>query len=918
MFSKSILLTTLVGLCFFATMPSIHAQKFDIFELMERRDLKLAEVDKIAQSYFQTVGTGQGTGYKQYNRWYNEQQFHLTPEGYLRDPEDEFQAYLKTASPRSALLNTWTELGPFTKNPTSSWNPGVGRLTWVAIHPSDESTIYVSSPGGGIWKSTDAGASWTPLIDFVNSSWMNVYALCIDPLNVNTIYAGLSSGGVLKSTNAGATWATTGSGPSGIRKIMVHPSNSNIVFACASGGFYRSTNGGGSWTRTETTGKWDMEFKPDDSNTIVASGSTNTIWRSTDNGVTWTSQTVTGSGRTLLAVTAADPNVVYVLQANGSLFGWFYKSTNAGTSYTTQITGGASNNYFGYEASGTGTTGQATYDMAMCANPTNANEVHIAGIICWVSTNGGTSFTATTEWFYPNSTGYNHADVHGLEWINNTIYSVSDGGLYKTTNKGGDWTDMMNGIGIRQLYRLGVSKTTAGMLASGAQDNGTIYRQSGLNWVEWLGADGMEAIISPNDANLAIGTSQNGGIYRTTNAGNSRTSLTKPNSGNWVTPLAWHPTSQDTVYGGFTGVYRSSNKGTSWTDIASGVITSTVTCLAVAPSNAQYIYASIGTTLYRTKNAGATWTTITASGSISSICVSPSNPEKLWITTTASSDNVQVSTNFGTSFTTITAGLPAIAARSVCVDNTTVENLYVGMNIGVYHRNNDNPTWTEQAAGLPLVAVNEVEVQHVSGKLFVATYGRGIWESPLKAGIIPVELTKFEGFVAEKANKLAWQTAAQSHFSHCVLERSADGMKGWETLAQVSVKNNSGGFANYDFEDVTPLDLGYYRLIMVDNDGSSAYSKIISIARQSQKWGSLKLSPNPVKEDALIEFSTNSTQPFSLILTDVSGREVKILRGVKSADLARYKFPMQDLTQGVYYLTITDGVLKTTQKVFKF
>ena len=892
-------------------------QNIDIFELMERRDLKLSEMHKIAQDYFQQVGTGQGTGYKQYNRWYHEQQFHLTPEGYIRNPEEEFEAYVNATKTQANLASTWTELGPFQKTPTSSWNPGVGRLTWVAIHPSNESIIYVSSPGGGIWKSTNAGSSWTPLIDFVNSTWMNVFSLCIDPQNVNTIYAGLSGGGVLKSTDAGATWATTGTGPSGIRKVVVHPSNSDIVFACTSGGLYRSTNGGGEWTRTETSSKWDVEFKPNNPNIMVASGSSNVIWRSTDNGVTWNAQTLTGSGRALLAVTPADPEVVYVVQANGSLFGWFYKSTDGGTSYTTLITGIATNNYFGYNSDGSGTTGQATYDMAICANPVNADEVHFAGIICWVSTNGGTSFTATTEWIYPNSRGYNHADVHGLEWVNSTIYSVSDGGVYKSTNNGGDWTDLTTSIGIRQLYCLGVSKSGAGMLASGAQDNGTIYRQSGLNWVEWLGADGMEAIISPNNSSIAIGTSQNGSIYRTTNAGSSRSDLTKPNDGNWVTPIVWHPTHQDTVYGGWTGVYRSSNQGTSWTNIASGVITAKVTCLTIAPSNTQYIYASIGATLYRTKDAGVTWTTVTPGGSISSICVSPLNPEKLWITTTSSSNNVLVSTDFGTNFTALTSGLPAIGARSISVDNTLTENLYVGMNLGVYHRSNDSPTWAEQAMGLPYVAVNEVEVQTISGKLFVATYGRGIWESPLKGGVVPVELTKFEGASILNINKLTWQTASQVNFSHFILERSYDGMKGWETIAQIPVKTKSVGLIDYDFDDKEPLELTYYRLIQVDKDGQSAYSKIISIASKSQKWSSLKLSPNPVKDDLTIEFTTSSTLPLSLILTDIAGKDIKILRGIKSTDLAQFKFNLQDLTNGVYYLTITDGVLKISQKIFK-
>ncbi len=321
--------------------------------------------------------------------------------------------------PNSTEAANWTELGPTTWNRTSSWNPGTGRLTAIAIHPSNESVIYVGSPGGGLWKSINAGANWQPLTDN-NSTWMSIFALTIDPVDQNIVYAGTSgSAGLLKSTNAGATWANAGSGPSGtIRKILIHPTTTNIVFAAATNGIWRSTNAGTSWTQVHSGSKEDIEFKPDNLNIMYASG--NDVYRSTDNGVTWTqagvAEGITNTGRTLVAVSPANPNYVYAVQASGSLFGRMYKSTDAGLTFTTTVVGNPASgtNYFGYETTGTGTGGQATYDMAMDVSPTNASEVYIAGIICWKSVNEGTSFTAITAWSLPNSIGYNHADVHGL------------------------------------------------------------------------------------------------------------------------------------------------------------------------------------------------------------------------------------------------------------------------------------------------------------------------------------------------------------------------------------------------------------------------------------------------------------------------------------------------------------------------
>lgn len=714
----------------------------NIYELMEREDLSIQEVESWANDYFSRVGTGQGTGFKQYQRWLYERKFHLDENGYFISSEREDRAYyegLRSMGVQKRTTMTWSELGPTGWSYTSGWNPGVGRITSVAVDPTDTTKIYVSSPGGGLWKSTNSGTSWTPLIDFVNSSWMSVYNLCIDPNNTSTLYAALSSGGVLKSTNSGTTWTTTGSGPSTSRRVRVHPSNSSIVFCAANNGIYRSTNGGTNWTQVNSMTMEDIEFKPDNPDIMYASGSgSSSVWRSTDNGVTWTALTsgngITNTGRTLLGVSPNDPNIVYAVQASGSVFGRMYKSTDGGQNYVTTVVGNpsAGTNYFGYESNGTGTTGQATYDMAICVNPQNASEVHIAGIICWKSTNGGTSFVAETVWYYPNSTGYNHADVHALEWVNNTIYSGSDGGVYKSINQGGDWIDLSAGLGIRQFYRIACAKTNANVITTGAQDNGSSFRRSTGSWIDWLGADGMDNIISPTNADIAIGTSQYGDIYKTTNAGANYSNLSKPASGNWVTPLVMHPTSHDTVYGAWTGVWRSSNGGSSWSNL-SPTITVTLDALAVSPANTKYIYTSKGSTLYRTSNGGTSWSSATAPATINSIYVSKNDPNKIWIACNNTTNRVYVSTDMGSTYSDLSSGLPALSARSVVVDEDASGTIYVGMNIGVYYRDSITNTWAEHGTGLPLVAINEVEFQKSGGKLRVATYGRGVWESNLQS-----------------------------------------------------------------------------------------------------------------------------------------------------------------------------------------
>ena len=739
-------------LLLFSFAISTSAQE-QIFELMERTDLTLQQVQTRANRYFDSAGTGRGTGYKQFQRWLYERKFHTDENGNYISPQTDWNNYLQSLpslqnnnSNNIIAAGNWTELGPWGWNRTSSWNPGTGRISAVAVLPSNEQVIYVGSPGGGLWKTTNGGTNWQPLTDN-NSTWMSIFAITFDPTNQNTIYVGTNGSGILKSTNGGTTLAPAGGGPGGnVRKILIHPSNASIVFAACTNGIWRSTNSGASWTQVHSGGKEDIEFKPDDLNVMYAAG--NDVYRSVNNGITWTQASVaegiTNTGRTLVSVSAANPNYVYAVQGNGSQFGRLYKSTDAGLTFTTTVVGNpaTNTNYFGYETSGAGTGGQATYDMAMDVSPTNPAEVYIAGIICWKSVNEGTSFSPITAWSLPNSVGYNHADVHGLFWVNSTIYSISDGGIYKSINNGDDWIDLSTGLGIRQFYRMANSQTNATVITGGAQDNGSVVRQASTgNWADWLGADGMEGLVSPTNHLNIWGTSQNGSIYRSTNGGNSYSGLPKPSNGQWVTPLAIHPSIETIVYGGWTGVYKSTNSGTSWTNISGTTITTTLADLAVAPSDPNYIYASNGAALYVTTDDGATWATRSAPATINDIAVDPTNPSKIWVACNSATNRVMVSTDAGATFTSVSSNLPNIIARTIVVDDNTPRGMYVGMNIGVYYKTESDVNWTNYSDNLPLVAINELEIQKNSGKIRVATYGRGVWESPVVSALPPGSFT---------------------------------------------------------------------------------------------------------------------------------------------------------------------------------
>ncbi len=147
-----------------------------------------------------------------------------------------------------------------------------------------------------------------------------------------------------------------------------------------------------------------------------------------------------------------------------------------------------------------------------------------------------------------------------------------------------------------------------------------------------------------------------------------------------------------------------------------------------------------GPALYVTTNDGATWAVRSAPSSITDITVDPTNPSKIWIACNSSSNRILVSTDAGATFTNISSNLPAIAARTIVVDDNTPRGMYAGMNIGVYYKTEADVNWTNYSDNLPLVAINELEIQKVAGKIRVATYGRGVWESPL-ADAVPAGFT---------------------------------------------------------------------------------------------------------------------------------------------------------------------------------
>ncbi|HRD40498.1 MAG TPA: glycosyl hydrolase, partial [Bacteroidia bacterium] len=201
-----------------------------------------------------------------------------------------------------------------------------GRLNFITIHPAGSNTLFVGAPAGGLWKSTNGGTSWTTNTDFLTVTGCS--DLAIDPSNPDIMYLATGDGdagdtystGILKSTDGGNTWVATGlawtvNQGRVIRRLIINPTNPQILIAATNVGIYRTTNAGTTWTQVFTTSTHDLEFKPGNPNTVYAGGATFRI--SNDGGATWATVNAglptTGVNRMAVAVTPNDPNYVYVL-----------------------------------------------------------------------------------------------------------------------------------------------------------------------------------------------------------------------------------------------------------------------------------------------------------------------------------------------------------------------------------------------------------------------------------------------------------------------------------------------------------------------------------------------------------------------------------------------------------------------------
>ena len=662
--------------------------------------------------------------------------------------------------------SNWTSQGP---------SNIAGRVNALAVKPNDENTLLAGFATGGIFKSTDGAVTWQPVFD--DNIDLAIGSLVFSAIDPDVVYAGtgdanmpsmlFNGNGIYKSTDAGETWSYLGLGEDGIvSKIVLHPTDAQVLFAATMGnpyvrdearGVYRSTDGGQNWQRvlmvSNQAGASDLVINPANPQILYASfwdrirnnqesviyGSHARVYKSTDGGSTWTQLgggLPTGvMGRTGLAISTQNPDKVYAVYIDSlSRPGGLYKTVDGGQNWTALNIGALHDACadFGW------------YFGKIELNPTNDEEVYFHGILLWRKA------ANSTAWLVASG---GHSDSHDLVFTpSGRRYWANDGGVYRNNPGSMTWTKSKN-LPATQLYRTDYNPHDPHNYYAGSQDNG-ILKGSGANannWQALFPADGFHCAFHPTNASLFWIEIQNGAIHRTEDGGanfiQGQPCLGSADRCNWNTPFFLSRHSADRLYAGTYRAYASAN-GSGWGPI-SGDLTDgniygarfhTISCLDESPVQAEKLL--VGTTdgnVWRREPAGA-WANLTGNlpnRYVTSVHGSPTLPQRLYVTHSGFRDDEDIphlhrTDNNGGAWTDISGDLPQVPVNDLWIwPNHADSVLVAATDAGVYFSRNSGSHWARLGANMPYVPTFELELNPVRQELIAATFGRGIYTFPL-------------------------------------------------------------------------------------------------------------------------------------------------------------------------------------------
>jgi photosystem II stability/assembly factor-like uncharacterized protein len=736
--------------------------------------------------------------------------------------------------PKTYAAMKWRLIGPFRG----------GRVLAVTGVLSQPSTYYFGAVAGGVWKTTDGGVSWDPLFDKQSTS--SIGGIAVADSDPNLIYAGtgeacirgnISFGdGVYKSIDAGKTWTNIGlKDTRHIGKVIVHPTNPDVAFVAALGhayganaerGIFRTRDGGKTWEKVlyldDHTGGIDIVFDPGNPHVLFAAmwegyrtpwtlnsgGEKDGLYRSNDDGTTW--KRIEGNGmpegplgRIGVGVSGVDSNVVYALiEANK---GGLYRSDDGGTNWSLV------NDDHRFRQ-------RAWYFTHVWADPKNAGTVYIANTGLFRSTDGGKSFERINA---------PHGDHHGL-WIdpNNPqrMINGNDGGAAISIDGGKNWSTQMNQP-TAQFYHVvadndfpyrvyGTQQDNSSVGIATASDHGYIDRS---DWDAVGGGESGYVAVDPRDSQIVYAGSYFGYISRLDRRTNQVQNVQQwpldPDGHNaaaqkyrytWTMPIVISPNDPNILYHSAQVLFRSMDGGHSWQTISldltrndkskqqdsGGPITKDQASIefydlifTVAESPKQKGQIWVGTDdglIQLTRDDGKTWANVTPKGlpewaMVSLIEASPFDSGTAYAAVDAHKlDNFKPyifkTTDFGKTWAQITTGLPdGSYVHAVREDPKRKGLLFAGTETGIWISFDDGTHWQTLQLDLPTTPIHDLIVH--DSDLVVATHGRAFWVlddiNPLRQASASI--------AAEDAHVFTPSTVTRTRMGHTNRRRYAIG-----------------------------------------------------------------------------------------------------------------------------------------------
>ncbi len=754
-------------------------------------------------------------------RWRYEQRaypYTTLPANMLSQKVNDYRANFSQKSNSAQILAaqpTWRQLGPF--------NVG-GRVRAVVHHPTKDGWVYIGAAGGGVWRTTDGGDTWTPLMDFTNSIEMG--ALAMDPNNPDILYAGtgeyrsgsysIAGAGIFKTTDAGATWRVIGlTNVGGFSKIYVHPKNSNLIYAGgidANAGFYKSTDAGETWKRMNNGVISDISLHPDNPDDVIVGIAGENVFQTLDGGETWTNLLVDNAvtfARISVQRSPANLNKIYMLAALSSSSGApaSYISTNGGKNWLSRnITSTA----FGGDPS----RRQGDYDNFIMPHTTDEKICLLGGVDLFYTDNNASLWQEVAGYDFPET----HPDMHCAAYnpMNpNIVYLGCDGGMYKSTNKGYSWFSINNNLPITQYHGMAVDHSKGVKNYGGTQDNGTISDDA-IGWGNVAGGDGSHAIVNSANPDIIWGGTQYGGVFKrnmktgdfASYANRFTDAVTKVlDQAAFVAPLEADPNDPATIYSGRRALWVTFDNGTKWTRV-SPYLTQTISAVGISPADpdASTIWIGGSGELFVTSSGGGTkpedWTEVTYNGIpnrfVSDIECSRVDKNTAFVTFSGfNSSHVYKTTDLGKTWKDIGKGLPDVPCNSLIMHPDDENIIFVGTDFGVYVTYNGGETWAPYGIGLPNSMVVDMMFYEpptpLAGKMVlrVATHGRSMWEIDVPNGVqvTDAEITAPTGgeiYTGGTNQKISWYG-----FTPPVkIEYSLDNGLSWTIIAGDAVGNS--------------------------------------------------------------------------------------------------------------------------------